>query len=261
MINSQNKNLSIINSYIDKDKCIILLNSYPRSGNTWIRMLTTDLILQSKGHETRTKLPIGPDIVFPDIHADPITQDSFVLSEDTLLIKTHLQKDFLEKNIRNFHNVRNIVLYRDPIDSLVSYFHFSKKYDLIDKDYSVDKFCKENASKWNRFYKSYNEPNNCITISYENTTINGPDTMAKLCEYLKINNESASIKKALANMSFKNLQNLEFSKRKENRFFREGKIGNGRSEVSTETLRSVRNATKEIHEKLNKAENHHIDSH
>lgn len=260
MINSQKKNLSTINSYIDKDKCIILLNSYPRSGNTWIRLLTTDLILQSKGHETRTKLPIGPNIVFPDIHSDPITQDSFVLSEDTLLIKTHLQKDFLEQNIYNFNNVKNIVLYRDPIDSLVSYFHFSKKYDLIDEDYSVDKFCKENASKWNRFYKSYKNLKNCITISYESTTLDTLATMVKLCEYLKINNESASIKKAMSNMSFKNLQNLEFSKRKENRFFRGGKTGNGASEVSIETLKSVRNETKELHEKLKKSENHHIGS-
>ena len=40
----------------------VLLASVPRSGNTWMRLLLSDAILQSQGHPTDTGGNIIPDI-------------------------------------------------------------------------------------------------------------------------------------------------------------------------------------------------------
>ena len=53
MNNIVRQNVIQINNYIKYDKNIIFLNSYPRSGNTWLRLLISDLILQNNGIEDK----------------------------------------------------------------------------------------------------------------------------------------------------------------------------------------------------------------
>ena len=49
-------------------KSDIAIASYPRSGNTWLRVLVSDIILQFHNFKTGTGLPIHEDRVIPDIY-------------------------------------------------------------------------------------------------------------------------------------------------------------------------------------------------
>ena len=44
------------------------VSSFPRSGNTWMRFLLADVLLQNHGMATSTELPVHPDKIVPDFY-------------------------------------------------------------------------------------------------------------------------------------------------------------------------------------------------
>lgn len=88
----------------------IFLASFPRSGNTWMRLLLSDLILQTQGFSTGTGGNIIPDVYRVDI--EEWNRDSRINQLPFRIIKTHelLQEEY-SKIIYSF---------RKPADSLCS---------------------------------------------------------------------------------------------------------------------------------------------
>ena len=244
------QNVIQINNYIKYNKNIIFLNSYPRSGNTWLRLLISDLILQNNEYCTQTKLQVHQDLIFPDIHSNIIDGANFNFTGDSLLIKTHLEEISLSKQIYNYKDTKNIILYRNPQDSLVSFYHFKLKYKQIDSKYNINKFCLENIEFWNKFYESYLNQNKHKFISYENLVNEPIKTIASIANYMNINHSLEIIEKALNNMSFEKLRNLEFQKTNDNKFFRKGQINTAFNDLEDKTLCTIRFKTQKIQNAL-----------
>ena len=67
-----------------KENDIILL-SYPRSGNTWVRFILSDVICQHSGFETSTKLPINMGSIIPSLNKGNIDEmDERLLKSSSL---------------------------------------------------------------------------------------------------------------------------------------------------------------------------------
>ena len=252
MNNIVRQNVIQINNYIKYNKNIIFLNSYPRSGNTWLRLLISDLILQNNEYCTQTKLQVHQDLIFPDIHSNIIDGANFNFTGDSLLIKTHLEEISLSKQIYNYKDTKNIILYRNPQDSLVSFYHFKLKYRQIESNYDINKFCVENIEFWNKFYESYLNQNKHKFISYENLVKKPIKTIASIAGYMNINHSPEIIEKALNNMSFNKLRKLEFKKTNDNKFFRKGQINSATIDLKDETLSNIKIKTFKVQNALTK---------
>ena len=254
MNNIVRKNVIQINNFIKYNKNIIFLNSYPRSGNSWLRLLISDLILQNNGYCTQTKLQVHQDLIFPDIHSNIIDGKNFNFTGDLLLIKTHLEKISLNEQIYNYKDTKNIILSRNPQDSLVSFYHFKVKYGLIDSKYDINRFCIENIELWNKFYETYLDQDKNKFINYENLVKRPMKTIASIADYININHSPEIIEKALNNMSFKKLRNLEFQKTNDNKFFRKGQVNTAFNDLEDETICTIRFKTQKIQNALIKTD-------
>ena len=112
----------------------ILLSSFPRSGNTWLRLLLTDVFLQIENLEVgQNALLSHIEKYVPDMHCDKLDNDCGSSSTNFIIVKTHSKYD----NIKIKHE-KVILLYREPEDCLISfYYHQQAKkkswYKFLDK--------------------------------------------------------------------------------------------------------------------------------
>ena len=96
----------------------IFLASYPHSGNTWMRLLLSDALLQLQGFQTTT----GSNII-PDIYKISIDEWNKQINTDLKfrIIKTH-EPLFFEETL----DMKNqaFYLFRKPADCLCSYYYY-----------------------------------------------------------------------------------------------------------------------------------------
>ena len=200
---------------------IIWLASYPKSGNTWVRLFLKHYF---KGPEEKFEINSEKDnqfqnISFPDryllkeMNIDYLKfeeivknwetiQDSMNLNNKTNFVKTHSSMCTIGKH--RFTSKRNtkgaIYIVRDPRDVLVSnsyYFglDYEKTYQRLTsssifeyhslKD-SSEKFKKSLIGSWSDNYNSWKnyKLSPILIIKYEDMVLNGHDTFLKIIEYL-----------------------------------------------------------------------------
>lgn len=223
---------------------IIWLASYPKSGNTWIRIFLNSLFYTNNNESNINNLSIGQ---FPNRkHFKDITknmddinefskncinaQSIINLSNDTIFLKTHhaywRNGDYKFTDTQTTLGVIYIV--RDPrnvITSLKNHYNF-KDYDdalkflLNDKNIIGVKNSKREVdlphiiSSWKNHFNSWKKMNkNYLLIKYENL-INFPELeFEKITNYLEnlINRkfEKTKIFDAIKKCSFDNLKKME----------------------------------------------------
>lgn len=104
--------------YHEQRSSDVYLNSYTKSGNTWIRFLFAHLL---------TDRPVDFNVieeVVPDIYTS--TKKALDGLSDPRLIKTH---EVFDPRFR-----RVLYIIRDPRDVCVSYFHWNVKYKIFGHD-------------------------------------------------------------------------------------------------------------------------------
>lgn len=144
----------------------IFIVSYPRSGNTWLRTLLADIILQKNDYKTNTKLPIHQDKIIPDLDRDGLVEIDDEVELSYRLYKTH--KPSLDQS------GKIIYIFRNPADALTSHYHFHLRYaHLRDKvKDGLDTFCLNNIESWidhlNRcVQQKLKSKHNLLFFSYE----------------------------------------------------------------------------------------------
>ncbi|NMG58237.1 sulfotransferase [Geitlerinema sp. P-1104] len=214
----------------------IFLASYPRSGNTWMRLLLSDALLQLQGVKTTTGGNIIPDIYKVDI------DDWFQNLEQSLpfrLIKTH-EPLFFEKQPDDQY--RSIYLFRSPEDALASYYYYTLRYPKYqESDQGIDQFCLERVSQWCRHVESYlrlkdKAPQQVIFLSYEKLSLNPLESLQAIMKLLGWERCKSVCKKAVRHQKFNNLKSLSKQEDPEKlgfwedggyqNFFRQGTLGN-----------------------------------
>ena len=262
---------------------IIWLASYPKSGNTWIRMFLKSYFLKPNekfsldGSIFDSFKPQG----FPEQNLlDHLKIDYFKFDE--IVKNWETMQDYINLNKRtNFiktHNAmctigsykftshRNtkgaIYVVRDPRDVLVSYSHhlgcnYEDTFENISSSYNFEyplsgnkRYKKTLIGSWSEHYNSWKNytSSKTLIIKYEDMILNEINTFTKIIKYLTEidNTEFSDIKlnKALKQTRFKELQKMEKAdgfkeKGKSNLFFRKGKIGVWKNEVSTQIIKKV----------------------
>ena len=225
---------------------IIWLASYPKSGNTWVRIFLSSL-LYSKNNEIdfnvlknirtfpkmRDFIGLCDDIQNRDelIKNWIPAQDILNLNTNTKIFKTHnLLCSIKGNSFTNLDNTLGVIhVVRDPrnvITSVMNHFSYNSLSDtkkFIFDEYNWLGLTNEKSNKkevpifigsWKTHYLSWkNFPKNYLMIKYEDILINPEKEFLKIVDYLKkfINFQITSdkLKKIIKNISFDELKKRE----------------------------------------------------
>ena len=262
---------------------IIWLASYPKSGNTWMRMFLKSYFMKSnekfslEGSILDSFKPQGfpdqglLDKLKIDYHKfDEIVknwetmQDYINLNKRTNFVKTH--NAMCTVGSYQFTSARNtkgaIYIVRDPRDVLISLSHhmgidYEKAFEHLSSSYNFEypssgdkRYKKSLMGAWSDHYKSWKNYKSCKTliIKYEDMLKDELNTFTKIIYYLreidKIELNEEKLRRALEQTQFKKLQEMEkkegFSEKgKGELFFRKGKTGLWKEELSSNLVRKV----------------------
>ena len=257
---------------------IVWLSSYPKSGNTWLRLLLTNYLFENKNgvfdnldYIINFPRKISFDFVDKskfigntlDFHEYFIKAQEYINTNKKInYLKTHscLGKinnfDFTnEKNTLGF-----IYLVRDPRSVVISYSHYIN--ESIDE--SIEIILRENnisigsdkiitfKSSWKINYLSWIKSSYPkLLVKYEDLYNNTYETFKKVLVFLnqfqKIIIDQDKIKKTIQNCHFNNLQEEEIKKGFDekltnNPFFRKGTIDEWKKVLNKKQLKKIENS-------------------
>lgn len=204
----------------------VILASYPKSGNTWIRYIIANYIGicdLKKGTITFSEL----DDIMPGLG-----KANFFHTWNYSIPKfsaTHFKYQFL------FKKTQNIYIIRDPRDVMVSYFFYlNKKENQLNFDHIIDlmQHPKHGLDAWFKHLSSWKGHIDFLVV-YEDLLIDDDNIIQHLFKTLNIDFEKEHLKKAVERSRFNNFKKVEnkfgHSKPEKNKegfkFARKGKSG------------------------------------
>ena len=237
------------------------LASYPKSGNTWVRLFLSSLIYSEDGQSNFKSLEnimqYPHRAFFNKFNCD--FNDIYSISEYWIPSQIRLNQDkkikFLKthhimcsvrnKAFTNYENTKGVIyIVRDPRNVVTSVLkHFSKKdineaYNFIIDEYKIlggdlkdqNKIVKNDnglynlISSWSQHYNSWkNFKKNFLLLKYENLVTDPQKEFSKLRDYLNnVLNVTFSDKKFLKSIESNSFQNLKNLEKKNS--FEEAKI-------------------------------------
>ncbi len=120
----------------------ILLISYPRSGNTWLRLVLTTIFLLQRNRQAVVALE--PEIaigrMIPTLHDFGFVRKWQAHYETPPIFKSHTW--FAADRLRA------IYLFREADEALASYYHYAKELAEIPANYDANQFVRERFSEW-----------------------------------------------------------------------------------------------------------------
>ena len=245
------------------------LASYPKSGNTWVRFLFTNLIHGPFDHSQKI-FEVTPVL---ERGVDPAN-----LHEDRInLIKTHKQfapdLPFMDRTVGIVYIVRN------PFDVMMSNLNYyfltngsiaagdtahiqaiaNRYVDAYLKNGGDPRWAQVNYGTWNTHIESWvkNAPGIPVRIvRYEDLLADTAATLQGVCDFLSLETTPENIARAVENSSFSSMRELEERELREKRpgmfytgatksdkgfrFMNRGKVGVGRESLSDEILARFR---------------------
>ncbi len=266
---------------------IIWLASYPKSGNTFLRLLLTNYFFDNENlnqFDLIKKIPkFEKKDLFENILNKKINSENFDYINDSLFVqeelcnnynpyelifKTHHfygsidGKKFTSSKYTNFF----IYIVRDPREVLVSYAHHSGMsindcFEVfIDKSMGHKKIF-ETIIRWDYHYKSWKSfksvPN--IIIKYEDLIDNTEkilyEILQELSKILNFSINNYKIKKSIKKNEFSSLKKLEkkikFHESSNNNFFRSGKKDTWKDILTSQQIKTIENVFNKEMKELN----------
>ncbi len=207
----------------------IYLVSFPKSGNTWVRLILANLLVQ----KAKSKIDFFSNMsdIIPDIH---LTREYVSpLKNLPRIIKSHsrYRKEY----------PRVIYIIRDPRDVMASSYHY---YTSRNKNtLSFKKFIRSKRTglpAWFKHYKSW-ENNADLIIKYEDLKKDCFKEIKKIAGFVKMNVTDKQIRNAINECEFEKLQQKDASKKgkevKKKPFFRKGSVGQWKDLFDEEDLK------------------------
>ncbi len=223
---------------------IIWLASYPKSGNTWVRLFLDALLFNEnkelKINETKIRqFPLRRDFTEMDVNVDNveefvsnciISQERVNLDKSIKIFKTHnaywKAGNYAFTDEKNTQGVIHVV--RDPrnvITSLKNHYN-QKTYDEALKFMTNEKLCIGSSvkkrsfdlptviSSWSNHYRSWKKmKKNYLLVKYEDLINNPLIEFTKIANYLERNYEISfnkdQIQMAVEKCNFENLKEQE----------------------------------------------------
>jgi hypothetical protein len=224
------------------------LVSYPRSGNTWVRHLLREVIVLGRPDLS------PPDklwMLIPDLHQHKMEHPARTLfGVPTRIFKSH--------NLRDLRGRRIVYIFREPADTLISYFHFHIREkmnpDLVAR--GPDAFCREMLPGWCEHVRMALDefaaaPSRMLLVSYEMLTRDGVRTLGVITRFLGLRADEALFPAAIEQSKFENLRAKEAQnpQNPEEFFFRKGRAGTGREELTARTLQIIAESANPVYDR------------
>jgi hypothetical protein len=227
----------------------VFLVSYPKSGNTWTRFLTANLVYPDKNPDFSNINTLIPD---PEVLAKRVLE----LLPRPRYIKSH---QFFDPR---FPKVLYIV--RDPRDVVLSEYHFDIKRRAISDDYPLQQFVSrfvrgelnhtygtwgENAASW--FYTRRGDPR-FLLVRYEMLQSQAIKELARIAKFLRVPADEKRLAFAVEQSSADRMRELEKQQghlwsstretRKDKPFVRSAKAGGWRTELPESGVAEIESA-------------------
>ncbi len=230
-----------------QDYCLV---SYPRSGNTWMRLLISHALLLNRGESTAPgTLPFPAKFVVPDLHRDPVsdtwtTQNGYGFR----VFKSH--------DLAGVANQPILYLFRNPADALVSYYHFHKRQPELRHLAltSCDAFCLSKLEEYRAHLGTAiklkeRNPSRMHMLSYESLHLDPISGLSEILAFLKAVVPESVIVEAVDHCEFDAYQKSEKTRTDTSeRFMRVGKPGTGHTELSYATLQTIESELLSLYE-------------
>lgn len=269
---------------------LIWLASFPKSGNTWARLLLANLLVDSEEainiNDFKLNGGLGAcrdrfeyltqadaSLLLPKEieQLRPKVNDAYAASlTETAFCKIHDAYTNLADGTPVIGKAARAALYlvRDPRDVAVSYaYHCDCPLDhavnLLDPAENVSKggidsrFLPQRLGNWSHHVSSWIDQRDLpvYLIRYEDLLADTEGTFKKALEFLDIQSSDADIARAVRHTSFSELSRQEKANGFKERvgsapFFREGKVGSWRGKLSLDQVRAIESMHGEIMEKL-----------
>jgi hypothetical protein len=228
---------------------IVWLASYPKSGNTWLRIFLNSIIHPDDNNLFINNLSITAGIISNRFLFDKwICHDSSELTKDEIdnllpLVIKKRAESFEERSFIKTHNgyfknkngkflipyeatKKVIYVVRNPFDVCVSLaFHsghidFARSIKYLNNKNSVLAYdpnsfnvqLHQYLGDWSMHYESWKNnfpPEKLLVVRYEDMNLNGISTFAKIVDFLNIEISKENLVQCIEKCSFKNLQNQE----------------------------------------------------
>lgn len=231
----------------DSDHFLI---SYPRSGNRWVRHLISDVI--------RLTQPVPAEgwtaaSLVPDLHPRnaPIVE-----------MPEGLPRIFKSHNLRSLRGRKIAYLFREPADSLISYFHYLVGKNRVarqDRE-RPDEICLWLLPTWIAHVRLALEheaafPERTFFASYEMLFESAPNTLLRLSKYFGLNPSPAIVDLAVERNQFSRLRAREEQEATDGQahLCRKGRPGSGREELRARTVRKIEREAMGLYEKASEA--------
>lgn len=266
----QASNTAIISRWLNRGSKVVFLSSFPRSGNTWMRFMLSDVVLQTHGVETSTQLPVHPDNLIAEFSTNCIARrlarcPAWAFETSLAFVKTHSCFERVEQIISSgetkdhstARDARVVYVYRAPEDALVSLYHLRIRDSFSHSRaiHNLDDFCLVELDGWLKNITSYLRAADSgfpvFFMNYEAMLEDPAATLGEMLRWLELPDETQMAQRAVNNMQFAKLQAMEIQANKSRApghekklFFRRGGPGSGQAELSQSTLDEIRRQTK-----------------
>jgi hypothetical protein len=237
----------------------VFLSSFPRSGNTWMKLLLADVILQMHGYQTDTKLPIDRHQIISDIYKHPLKEFRPAVKLPFRLIKTHERHENISgKWTWRFRSPRVIYVFRDPADALCSFYHFEKLRDSENNNAAtsdeIDRFCREHVTEWRCNVESYirakrKKPGRVLMVSYESLHEQAVPKLRAAAMFLGIDATEEMCFRAVENHRFERQRQIE-----DKQFFRRGLRGGSKDELLAATIAFIEQECRSTYDRARELE-------
>lgn len=230
----------------------VILQSYPRSGNTWLRILLVDVILQLHGYETSTRLPFFDYRVIPDCQARDIREVESELTARLKIVKSHSWETVGPRRV--------VYVFRDACDSLCSYHNFAGK-NFKKPPGDLEAFCIRRLPEWVRHMEMalalrQRDSLRICFASFESLHSRPDDTLASVCAYLGLDATRAQLSRAIENHSFEKRklaqERASQAGLKFKYIFRQGKVGTSKRELTEAAHAKISSISRPLFERAEK---------
>lgn len=258
---------------------LVYIASYPKSGNTWLRIFLGYLIygekfdMNSLGHFSRitSSKKLFTDILGENLseltpdeisYYRPIVLKQFANNESQITFyKTHdsySQNAFGEWLLPQGQSIKTVYLIRNPLDVCVSYAHHCghDNYNKVARRMGINNYTSKGGddqfaqimNSWSNHYLSWKNnfsKENIIVIRYEDMLNDTLKTFTKIVDFIGLSYNSEDVQKALSLCEFSKLKKQEEEEGFAGKlsvaksFFRKGEIGSWKEELTNNQAKRI----------------------
>ncbi|KAK3562232.1 hypothetical protein QTP86_031153, partial [Hemibagrus guttatus] len=210
----------------------VMLVAYPKCGCNWLVG-----VLRKVMSSCAYTLPDGPPLI--EFHS-PERQKHIAQLPSRRLLATHLHPDDIPAS---FHKIKMLVVFRNPKDTVVSYYHFMNNNPVLPNAESWDKFFSDFMSgevAWGSYFdhalswdKHMDDPN-VLIVTYEELKENLVEGVKKVTDFFNFSLTDEQIKLIAEESTFNAMRSS--SKTSHGNFvniiFRKGEVGDWKNHLS-----------------------------